>query len=347
MNPFASIALSLCFVAANAQIETLLEDFHEPEDLLDIVDGPWILVSELSLERDIAGQLSMLQTETLQKFEFEELMESSEKSKFADPTCISRSFDSLAPHGLDGINKGDGTWEIAVVNHFDHESIEFYKLNITNVTMPTLTSMGCVRLVNGDIHNDVSFNDDYSELVVTLWFRWYYSLWGFIRFTSSFRRVRPGGDGSLIKITEGGEINTFVEDLNGPNGVTHVGNKILAALNSASEILIVDENDPDSATVLPNTEEIPFPDNLVKDSPTSFLVTGITSRFNMLALCDGFGGSFCNLESAVFRYDLSTNTTTELYSSEMLGQPTVALIKDNIMYLGIIRTNSLLIIEGL
>jgi hypothetical protein len=130
--------------------------------------------------RSISTSIALLDTTTNQKVELSFVRAATDTdptannnvmlilpSMFANPSCTALPFELLAgAHGLNARplllnNRGtvaSGFWEVAVVNHFGRESIEFYALN---PAARTVASMGCVDFsTSGEYHNSVSFAPD-------------------------------------------------------------------------------------------------------------------------------------------------------------------------------------------
>jgi hypothetical protein len=124
------LLLSSLAVVSNAQTEDFIEGFKKPANLFSITNTPWIVVSEYSDKRDEPGNISLLNVNTLQRQAFSSLPMASQLSDFANPGCTPRSLNQLSPQGIEGRQLTNGNWEIAVVNHFTYESIEFFELNV-------------------------------------------------------------------------------------------------------------------------------------------------------------------------------------------------------------------------
>ena len=240
------LQLLVYFAAAGWMLaeEIILTDFEQPEDLFDIKGSPWILVSEYSLSRTEPGRLSLLNAASFQKFVFESTKTSTKRLSFADPACVPRPLSSISPHGVDGdgIRLQDGTFEIAVINHFEYESIEFYVLDNVESSSPSLTSIGCTRLTPDrpdDLHNDVSYRDDRQSLAVTLYqkdFHAKHGLLGQVLVTASF--IFPVNGSNMKLIGTGGTVTTVLdEQLNLANGVVFVDNSRVFVASNADSVV--------------------------------------------------------------------------------------------------------------
>ena len=330
--------------------EVILTDFDQPpEDLFDIKGSPYILVSEYSLSRTEPGRLSLLNAVSLQKFVLESstTTHSTKRSAFADPACVSLPLSSISPHGVDGIRLQDGTFEIAVVNHFEYESIEFYVLDNVESSSPSLTSIGCTRLTPespDDLHNDVSYRDDGQSLAVTLYqkdFEAQNRLVGQVLVTASF--IFPVNGSNLKLIGPGGAVRTILDgQLNLANGVVFVDNsRFFVASNADSVVIQTNVGTQEIVTAF----SIEIPDNLVRETESSLLATRVdNANFIQSSLCS-FVGLFCEIDFSVVRYNWDSRRVTDVYSSTLEGFVSVALIKDGKLFVGNSMLNRLSVVS--
>ncbi|CAB9504467.1 expressed unknown protein [Seminavis robusta] len=347
--------------------------FRNPEDMVDLFGTPYIVICswpETTLDRTSIGELSLLNTETKRKIKFASLQksndESSNLSPFADPTCQPKRLRRIGSHGVDvyqnhDYDNPDGpfSWEVAVLNHNQYESIEFFLLNFgnddVNTQLPTLQQIGCTRLTEGDVHNNLSYNKDKTKLAVTMWYDSYLGIQGQLNFAKSFFRKKPGGDGSLKLVTAGGNVETLTDNLNGPNGVMYgIGkgfrHSIFVAESPNNRVVVVDDR---TGTVehLPKLSDTSSPDNLSREytatgrRTNTFLITRLDSSFAQASAC-GVLGAGCNLDFTVLRYNWKHDTLEEVYSGTMEGQATVAIIKEDALYVGNFRIPGIVKVTG-
>ena len=137
--------------------------FANPEDL---VAAPWpntIIVSEFGgMEANAAGGRLVAWTVTDETitplFPAPGAQELATTAVWGASTCTMppRRF---SPHGIDLIQRADGTWMLFVVNHGDREAIELFAVDATR---PTVAWRGCVEAPPGQVHNDVAGRPDGS-----------------------------------------------------------------------------------------------------------------------------------------------------------------------------------------
>jgi hypothetical protein len=359
---FSCQSQTCCIITqAHPITETRLDAFFRPEDLLDIEDTPWILVSELSTSRTEPGKISLLHTGTKEKYDFafpNFLSGSGTYSPFAQAACQPRKLSEIAPHGVSGRRISDdsntGDWEVAVVNHYAYESIEFYRLsnlNSSNNAPPRIQSMGCLILSQGiDFHNSVSYslnndndNNDQRLAVTKSCENFYIGLP--VPTLSCFAPLVPG-TGSLKIVSPGGGVTTVATNLSGPNGVLYMPNSgsVWVVENPTGLIIEYETERFETRTVI----ETKQPDNLQreKNGRDSFLFTQIDSTLPEVAVCNSVLDD-CILDFSVWRHDDRTNTASRLYASQQMGQTTCALNKNGVLYIGNTMSQGLLIVEGL
>jgi hypothetical protein len=339
---------------SNAQAtESFITGFKKPANLFSITNTPWIVVNEFSRERDEPGAgISLLNVITQQRVAFSSLPTASVLSDFASPDCTPRSLNQLSLHGIDGrphVNGEDGKWEIAAVNHFAYESIEFYEFNFLT-SPPTIASMGCTVIADDySANNGVTFSPDGSKLAISLYYNTYYGILGTINYYWSFLRafVLPGGDGGLLLVSPGGSVTLSRKNLNGANVILWQEiNSVCVTENPSGTILRIDpsSNAKNDVTIL----KLPLPDNLARQGE-SFLATQIDSSFPYVTFCaikSILTGKFCDIDFSVVEVNSATDESRVIYSSTVDWQVTGALIKDNIMYIGNYETDRILRVEG-
>ena len=80
------------------------------------------------------------------------------------PTCIAPS-ETFQPHGIDLSQRGDGRWQLLVVNHGGRESVEFFELLFAAQDRPQLVWRGCAEAPHQGSFNDVAALADGGFLV--------------------------------------------------------------------------------------------------------------------------------------------------------------------------------------
>ncbi len=104
--------------------------FQNPEDLALTPDGRYLIVSEFGgmspLSEMTPGVLSLFDLER----EVKRPLPIAIKDKaWGRPSCDRSESQVLNPHGIDIVQRDDGLWQLAVVSHLPHESVEFFELS--------------------------------------------------------------------------------------------------------------------------------------------------------------------------------------------------------------------------
>ncbi|MDG2273937.1 MAG: hypothetical protein P8L39_16695 [Halioglobus sp.] len=132
--------------------------FQSPEDLAVLPDKSGLLVSEFGQMGDADGTLSMLSVtdNTRRVLYAADMLRSSPSATqvWGDPTC--REPDRFSPHGIDLTQRPSGRWQLLVVNHLEHDRVEFFELAKDSSAAWSLTWMGCVHSNDDSLYNDVA-----------------------------------------------------------------------------------------------------------------------------------------------------------------------------------------------
>jgi hypothetical protein len=211
--------------------------------------------------------------------------------------------------------------------------------------------MGCTVIADDDSSNDsVTFNPDGSKLAISLYSQTYYGIIGninfYLRFLFGF--FVPGGDGGLLLVSPGGEVNLARKNLNGPDGILWQEPKRLYVTESPSNTILRIDPSVDNAKTDESILKLPLPDNLNRNGD-SFLATQIDSSFPYVALCNIkslISGTYCDLDFSVVEVNSQTDESNIIYSSTVDWQVTGALIKDNVMYIGNYETDRMLRVQA-
>ena len=138
--------------------------FQNPEDLYLSPSKEKIIVSEFgSLSPNTKfGNLSFfdLKTNTRQKIDI-----TYESNEWGDTNCLLED-KRISPHGIDLIQRYDGKFMLAVVNHLPRETIELFELKET--TNIELIWRGCVDAPKNKYFNDIALKKDGSFYVTSM-----------------------------------------------------------------------------------------------------------------------------------------------------------------------------------
>ena len=138
--------------------------FKNPEDLYLSPSKKKIIVSEFgSLAPNTKfGNLVYFDLKTKKR---EPISINYEANQWGDDTC-SLEDKRLSPHGIDLIERNDGKYMLAVVNHLPRETIELFELIETDTI--ELIWRGCVDAPQNKYFNDIALKKDGSFYVTSM-----------------------------------------------------------------------------------------------------------------------------------------------------------------------------------
>ena len=142
--------------------------YKNPEDLVALPDGKYLVVSEMGeFLTDAPGTLSLL---NLGSGEREPLtvVWSQPVSKLGDASCPAPDIAAFSPHGIDLTTLADGTLQLLVVNHGKRESIEFFEF-MQSDGIWQLSWLGCALPPGDPFINDVAGLKDGGFFVTHMW----------------------------------------------------------------------------------------------------------------------------------------------------------------------------------
>ncbi len=138
---------------------------QNPEDLVVAPNGRDILFSQFSED----GSLAVLDTHNHSVHLLYPGSDSTITSGelWGEPACKTPG-QYLTPHGIDLRRRGDGRWQLLVVNHAGRESVEFFEVIFGEADRPRLVWRGCVVMPEQGNINDVAGLPDGGFLVTQM-----------------------------------------------------------------------------------------------------------------------------------------------------------------------------------
>jgi DNA-binding beta-propeller fold protein YncE len=293
---------------------------RNPEDLVYFTPTNEIIFGEygdMSLGR--AGTLAALDPISMDTRNLTILPDGAEQ--WGDANCEMLPTAKLSPHGLDLSQRGDGSWQLLVVNHYQRESIEFFELR-KNADGAVLHPRGCVQMPAENRINDVAATTDTSGFIVTHMLNIPKFLLGLdtgyvLEWApgSGFKRL-PGSDGSF------------------PNGVTMAPDQKSYYLNqyTSSKVSHIDRTTGE----LLNIWEVSYPDNSSLGSDGRLYVSSALGSVTDALECAPKDGFNCMIPFAIEAIDLQDGSRELVYKHEdgLIPVATVALPLNGALYLG-------------
>ena len=312
---------------SNSQVLTVYCITSNPEDLALTPDNQSLIVSEFGgirpYEESQEGSFSIFDLTTSSIKEMPIIMG---LNVWGKPQC-QRDSDTFGPHGIDLNKRDDGSYQLAVVNHYPTETIEFFELRKDDQW--SLIWKGCVNVPEKYYFNDIALESDGSfyvthmyprEITITAWLNaalFKYST-GLVLFWSHNKFEE-------LEFTKAGQ----------PNGIVKSGNTLYVANNLSDSITGYDLVEQQEIAHF----HINSPDNLILQDD-SIWVTSLEHEAVDVLSCPS---EQCSLPFNVYSLSSQDLKLQKVYSfnEDVMGLPTVALPVDDKIWMGSFRLDRL------
>ena len=312
---------------SNSQVLTVYCITSNPEDLALTPDNQSLIVSEFGgirpYEESQEGSFSILDLTTSSIKEMPIIMG---LNVWGEPQC-QRNSETFGPHGIDLNKRDDGSYQLAVVNHYPTETIEFFELRKDDQW--SLIWKGCVNVPEKYYFNDIALESDGSfyvthmyprEITITAWLNaalFKYST-GLVLFWSHNKFEE-------LEFTKAGQ----------PNGIVKSGNTLYVANNLSDSITGYDLVEQQEIAHF----HINSPDNLILQDD-SIWVTSLEHEAVDVLSCPS---EQCSLPFNVYSLSSQDLKLQKVYSfnEDVMGLPTVALPVDDKIWMGSFRLDRL------
>jgi hypothetical protein len=312
---------------SNSQVLTVYCITSNPEDLALTPDNQSLIVSEFGgirpYEESQEGSFSILDLTTSSIKEMPVIMD---LNVWGDPQC-QRNSDTFGPHGIDLNKRDDGSYQLAVVNHYPTETIELFELRKNDQW--SLIWKGCVNVPEKYYFNDIALESDGSfyvthmyprEITIPAWLNaalFKYST-GLVLFWSHNKFEE-------LEFTKAGQ----------PNGIVKSGNTLYVANNLSDSITGYDLVEQQEIAHF----HINSPDNLILQDD-SIWVTSLEHEAVDVLSCPS---EQCSLPFNVYSLSSQDLKLQKVYSfnEDVMGLPTVALPVDDKIWMGSFRLDRL------
>ena len=312
---------------SNSQVLTVYCITSNPEDLALTPDNQSLIVSEFGgirpYEESQEGSFSIFDLTTSSIKEMPMIMG---LNVWGEPQC-QRDSDTFGPHGIDLNKRDDGSYQLAVVNHYPTETIEFFELRKDDQW--SLIWKGCVNVPEKYYFNDIALESDGSfyvthmyprEITITAWLNaalFKYST-GLVLFWSHNKFEE-------LEFTKAGQ----------PNGIVKSGNTLYVANNLSDSITGYDLVEQQEIAHF----HINSPDNLILQDD-SIWVTSLEHEAVDVLSCPS---EQCSLPFNVYSLSSQDLKLQKVYSfnEDVMGLPTVALPVDDKIWMGSFRLDRL------
>ena len=317
-----------------------------PEDLAVTPDNQFIIVSEFGGSKPLnemrAGSLALVNVDTKRRVPLPVIYAD---NTWGDGRCEKNADIPFGPHGVDLVTRDDGRYQLAVVNHMAHESVEMFELvaleqepqeqagDIERINQWGLVWRGCAVAPKENFINDVSLLADGSFFVSHM-YDYDFSTNDFLTVAITKQETgyvlhwdQQNGFGQVTG-TEGAQPNGIVYDEE--QGLLYV------AFNLSDRVVVMDL---DSAQTL-HSFSLNAPDNLVLNDG-SLWVTSVDHEILDVLSCED--NRPCALPFTVTQLDAISfeHLNSWSFSLEPFGLPSVALPLGNEVLIGSFHSNRL------
>ena len=302
-----------------------------PEDILKTPDENYFIVSEFGgikpYEEPKQGNLALFNLKTKER---ENLDIKLGLNVWGDPRC-QRKDKRFGPHGIDLNKRYDGSYQLAVVNHFPEESVEFFELVFDDKW--SLVWKGCVSIPEKYYINDITIESSGAFFTTHMYPRdismneWLSASifkypTGVVLFWNKFKLEE-------LSFTYGGQ----------PNGIAKKDNMLFVANNLSDTVKAYD--------LIQKKEAFSFninsPDNLIIDKDSIWVTSLNHETLDVTAKCPGYtikgieeDHMICSLPFKVI--ELSTKDLKPIniytFNKNKAAFPTVALPYDGSVWVG-------------
>ncbi len=128
--------------------------FHNPEDIAAVASGEWLLVSQMADANGRLGNIAAYQPDSGRVEVLFPVGPFEDVRDWADATCAPPTIRQFAPHGIDLDTRPDGVQQLLVINHGGRESVEFLRVEQSDVGL-ALHWRGCVVAPEHAFFNDL------------------------------------------------------------------------------------------------------------------------------------------------------------------------------------------------
>ncbi len=304
--------------------------FQNPEDLALAADGR-IIVSQFGGMDGTPGSLVLYEPQTRSMTTLFPGSSARIEPEWGDPDCPFP--DAFSPHGIDLQQRSDGRRQLAVVNHADRESVEFFEVAADGV----LIWRGCAEAPAGGYLNDVVVLRD-GSFWVTRMFDQGSDTWAFLRAQFGFDTgwayawSRTAGFGKLPG-----------SDAPFPNGIEKSDDERYAYLNTFNGVRKIEV----ATGTIAVERTMDSVDNSYWSEDGRLLVASHTGSVAELLACLSVPEGACGMPFEIVALDPLDLSEQVIIAHEgaPMGGATVALQHDGVYYLGTFAGDRLGIVD--
>jgi DNA-binding beta-propeller fold protein YncE len=303
-----------------------------PEDIVVTPDNKYLLISEFGGIRPYdstkSGGFALLRLSDNKiitpKISFG-------KNIWGEDSC--KQNEIFGPHGIDLVQREDGSYQLGVINHYPGETIEMFEL-VQKSEQDTWSFVwrGCVEVPEKYYLNDVALKKDgtfyvshmYSrDITMTKWL-----------ITALFKK----DSGVILEWNKDSFIEIPNSEGSGPNGITlnELTNNLFISYNQGDRVVKFDLSDNKKL----QTFKVESPDNIYINKDSVWL-TSLDFQPNDAGDC--IERPACSLPFSIYEIDRETFVlkNENSFNKTVFGLPTIAVPIDNTIFMGSFHSDRL------
>ena len=303
-----------------------------PEDIVVTPDNKYLLISEFGGIRPYdstkSGGFALLRLSDNKiitpKISFG-------KNIWGEDSC--KQNDIFGPHGIDLVQREDGSYQLGVINHYPGETIEMFEL-VQKSEHDTWSFVwrGCIEVPEKYYLNDVALKKDgtfyvshmYSrDITMTKWL-----------ITALFKK----DSGVILEWNKDSFIEIPNSEGSGPNGITlnELTNNLFISYNQGDRVVKFDLSDNKKL----QTFKVESPDNIYINKDSVWL-TSLDFQPNDAGDC--IERPACSLPFSIYEIDRETFVlkNENSFNKTVFGLPTIAVPIDNTIFMGSFHSDRL------
>ena len=303
-----------------------------PEDIVVTPDNKYLLISEFGGIRPYdstkSGGFALLRLSDNKiitpKISFG-------KNIWGEDSC--KQNDIFGPHGIDLVQKEDGSYQLGVINHYPGETIEMFEL-VQKSEHDTWSFVwrGCIEVPEKYYLNDIALKKDgtfyvshmYSrDITMTKWL-----------ITALLKK----DSGVILEWNKDSFIEIPNSEGSGPNGITlnESTNNLFISYNQGDRVVKFDLSDNKKL----QTFKVESPDNIYINKDSVWL-TSLDFQPNDAGDC--IERPACSLPFSIYEIDRETFVlkNKNSFNKTVFGLPTIALPIENVIIMGSFHSDRL------
>ena len=303
-----------------------------PEDIVVTPDNKYLLISEFGGIRPYdstkSGGFALLRLSDNKiitpKISFG-------KNIWGEDSC--KQNEIFGPHGIDLVQREDGSYQLGVINHYPGETIEMFEL-VQKSEHDTWSFVwrGCIEVPEKYYLNDIALKKDgtfyvshmYSrDITMTKWL-----------ITALFKK----DSGVILEWNKDSFIEIPNSEGSGPNGITlnESTNNLFISYNQGDRVVKFDLSDNKKL----QTFKVESPDNIYINKDSVWL-TSLDFQPNDAGDC--IERPACSLPFSIYEIDRETFVlkNKNSFNKTVFGLPTIALPIENVIIMGSFHSDRL------